>query len=370
MTAPVYVFAGGGTGGHLYPGLAVAQRVRELQADAQIVFACSDRAIDRKILDPTDYAVVPQSVRPIPRRLGGVWPFLRCWFASRKQAADLMADLKPAAVLGLGGFAAGPVVQQACRSRVRAGLLNPDAVPGRANRYLAGFVQAIFTQFPQTGGCFPSSQQGKVRAAGCPIRSEFGAASRQSAVEHLGLDPQRKTLLVFGGSLLAESLSEAIGALAAELGELAGQWQVVHISGSPKAAQIDKMLLDKGLTVRSLAYCDRMELAYAAADLALCRAGAVTVAELTATGTPSVLMPYPHHKDQHQKLNAAALVGAGAGVLVEDVSDPQGNAAHLRRSMLPILRDAAGLEAMRAAAAGLGRAEAAREVARWLVEGR
>jgi len=364
LASPVYIFAGGGTGGHLYPGLAVAAELTRLEPAAKVVFACSDRPIDRRILDATAYAVVPQPVRPMPRRIAG-WPaFVRAYLSSAAQARQMIADLRPAAVLGLGGFAAGPAVCRAGKAGVQTGLLNPDAVPGRANRLLARHVDAIFTQFGVTGEHFGRSGGAKVRLVGCPVRREFAAADRAEAIDHWGLRAELKTLLVNGGSLGAESINEAIGRLSAELGELADTWQVLHVTGPSKAAPVAGEA--GGLSVRMLEYCRRMDLAYAAADLSLSRAGAATVAELAATGTPAVLMPYPYHADQHQRLNAAALAETGAAVICQDAGDPDRNAERLRQTLLGILRRPDRLDRMRHAASQAAPRDAAEKVARWL----
>jgi UDP-N-acetylglucosamine--N-acetylmuramyl-(pentapeptide) pyrophosphoryl-undecaprenol N-acetylglucosamine transferase len=359
----IFIFAGGGTGGHLYPGLAVAEELLAIRPEARIVFACSHRAIDRRILDPLPHGVVPQPVKPLPRGLRGWWSFFRAWRASGALARDMVQDLRPAAVLGLGGFAAGPVVKEAARRGIRTALLNPDAVPGKANRYLARRVQAIFTQFPSTRECFPPGVRPKVHPVGCPIRAGFGKADREEAIRHFGLRADRKTLVIVGGSLGAASINGAIAALRGELDQLADQWQALHVTGPGTG---DSGGGATGMSVRYLEYCDRMDLAYAAADLALGRAGAVTVAELAAMLTPAVLMPYPHHKDRQQQLNAAGLAQAGAAVICEDAKDPHANAARLAEVLIPMMRDAARLEAMRDAARAFARPGAARDVATWL----
>jgi len=363
---PTYILAGGGTGGHLYPGLAVARELRELRPEAVIVMACSDRTIDAKVLADEPYAVVAQPVRPLPRGGRGWGGFLKAWAASHRLARDMLRDLKPAAVLGLGGFAAGPLVTRAGRAGVRTGLLNPDAVPGVANRWIARHAEAIFTQFETTRAHFGRARD-KVRAVGCPIRREFAAADRAQALSQFGLRPDRRTLLVCGGSLGAASINAAVAALLGHLEPLAGAWQVLHITGSSSMKAVDGEA-DGKLHVRRMEYCHEMPLAYAAADLALGRAGANTVAELAATGTPAVLMPYPHHKDMHQKLNAAALVECGAAVLVDDRISPAENVASLRAAMLGLMDDAGRLAEMASAAKSLGAGDAAAEVARWLAD--
>ena len=368
MSKPIYIFAGGGTGGHLYPGLAVAERLQAMQPAARIVFACSNRAIDRRILDSQPHAVVPQPVRPMPGS-ARAWPgFLAAWRRSRIAAKAMIADLRPAAVLGLGGFAAAPVVCRAARAGVPAALLNPDAVPGKANRFLAARADAIFTQFDAAREHFPAKLRARVRCVGCPVRRSLLSASRDQAGRHFGLRDDRKTLLVNGGSLGARSVNEAVLALLDDLGDLAGAWQVLHVTGrasyAETAARWDSVPI--GATV--IDYCDRMDLAYAAADLALGRGGACSIAELAATATPAVVMPYPHHKDRQQHLNAAALAGAGAAVVVEDRGDAPANAAALRETLLPIMADAERLETMRRSAAACTKPNAAETVAQWLLD--
>ena len=371
---PLFIFAGGGTGGHIYPGLAVAGELQRLLGEVKIVFACSNRAIDRRILDPLDHAVVPQPVLPLPRSPFQVAAFLKAWFRSRRQAADMIADLKPAAVLGLGGFAAGPVVCRAWTRDVPTALLNPDAVPGAANRYLARFADVVFTQFENSTALFKPRLREKVRCVGCPVRPALLAGDRDQALRRFELRADRKTLVILGGSLGAESINKAIDLLRGDLEALADTWQVLHVTGPQKAptpapGPRPGHFSDpgsSGLLVRTLEYCNEMDLAYAVADLVLARAGAGTVAELSATATPAIFMPYPYHKDQHQRLNAEGPAASGAAILCEDLKDPAANAHRLRQTLLPILRDPARLLAMTQAAQTAAKPRAAEEVAVWL----
>ena len=365
MSRSIYILAGGGTGGHLYPGLAVARQLLELADDALVVFACSDRAIDRRILQATGHCFVCQPVRPLPRRAREAPGFLRAWMGSKVLASRLVKDLKPKAILGLGGFAAAPVISAASES-VRCGLLNPDAVPGKANRYLARRVAAIFTQFESTELSFRPSLRRAVRCVGCPVRGELVGADRMEAISSFGLRPDRKTLLVLGGSTGAASINEAIGALAEDLDAVAESWQLLHITGPGGKFDADQAYRKRRLGVRTIKYCDRMDLAYAAADLALCRGGASTIAELAATSTPALVMPYPHHRDLHQARNAAALVEAGAALCVDDARSLSVNLDTLRVNLLPLLSDPSRLAAMKSATGQLAKPDAAAQVARWL----
>jgi len=364
----MFIFAGGGTGGHLYPALAVAEQLTAALEDAGVVFACSNRPIDRQILEPLDCAVVPQPVRPLPRGPRGVPGFALAWWRSRRLARRMLSDLKPAAVLGTGGFAAGPVVRQAAAAGIPAALLNPDAVPGRANRYLAKHANVVFTQFDATAGYFAQRIVSRIRRVGCPIRGGFVAADRDEAIEYFQLDPNRKTLLINGGSQGAANINEAIAMLDDDLDRLADRWQMLHITGFSQVSEINDVDAPVTMPVVVLRYCDRMDLAYAAADLALCRCGASTAAELAAAGTPAVIMPYPYHADDHQRLNASPLESAGAAIVRTDAADATKNAEMLRGELLGLMRDPQRLDQMHQAAVAQARPNAAKEVAEWMLQ--
>ena len=365
MSEAVYIFAGGGTGGHLYPALAVAERLEEIQPEASIVFACSQRDIDRRILSHTRYAFSPQPIRPLPRGPGGWGRFCRGWLSARRMAGHLLADLRPDAVLGLGGFAAVPVVWAAARAGVRTGLLCIDALPGLANRRLARCADVVFTQFERTAAEL-GRRRHKVRLVGPPVRKALLTGGADEGRKHFALRSDRRTLLVAAGSQGAANINQAVAAIRRELDDLADRWQVLHVAGPGKLESVRAAYAGGRIAHVVLEFCERMELAYAVADVALSRAGAATVGELSATATPAVLMPYPYHRDQHQRVNAEPLVSAGAAEMVLDSADAARNAEALRSSLLAIMRDPSRLEAMRAAAAKLARPGAAEAVACWL----
>lgn len=367
MSGPVYIFAGGGTGGHLCPGLAVAERLQEIQPAARVVFACSDRQIDRRILSPTPHAFVPQPIRPLPRGPRGWGGFCRAWLASRRLARRLVGDLRPDAVLGLGGFAAVPVARAAAGAGVRVALLCIDAVPGLASRHLARRAEVIFTQYPQAVAAL-GRHAPRARLVGCPVREALLTADAEEAREHFGLQSRLRTLLVAAGSQGAANINRAVAEIRPELDELSDRWQVLHVAGPGNLETVRAGYQGGRVPHVLVEFCDRMDLAYAAADVVLSRAGASTVAELTATATPAVLMPYPYHRDQQQRLNAEPLVAAGAAEMAADAADVARNADALRGSLLAILHEPARLAAMRSAAAGLARPGAAEALAGWLAQ--
>jgi len=367
VSRPTYIFAGGGTGGHLYPALAVAEQLLEAKGDAAVVFACSNRPIDRRVLASLDYAMVPQPIRPLPRRLRAAPGFLLAWWRSRKLVRTLLRDLKPAAVLGTGGFAAAPLVKEASKAGIRTAMLNPDAVPGKANKYLGKYVDVVFTQFDSTAVGFAPDIAPRARTVGCPIRRGFAQADRNEAMDYFSLDPRRKTLLVNGGSQGAATINVAIAMLDDDLGELADSWQLLHVTGLSHVTEVADPTPGESMPSTVLNYCDRMDLAYAAADLALCRGGASTAAELSASATPSLIMPYPYHADEHQRLNAVPLEECGAGIICKDAADGPSNARMLREHLIGLMSDSDRLESMRTAAASMARPNAARDVADWML---
>jgi UDP-N-acetylglucosamine--N-acetylmuramyl-(pentapeptide) pyrophosphoryl-undecaprenol N-acetylglucosamine transferase len=248
---------------------------------------------------------------------------------------------------------------------VRSCLLSIDAVPGVANRHLAGKVDVIFAQFDRCVAGY-GRHGGKVRVVGCPVRPGLTRGDADEARRTFGLRADRRTLLVMAGSLGAASINDALGAVRGDLEALADRWQVLHLAGPGKLDEVRAAWAGSAVHHVAMEFCQRMDLAYAAADLALARGGAATVAELTATGTPAAIMPYPHHRDRQQHLNAAALVEAGAARVIDDAIDAQANAAALRAELLPLLAEPGRLATLTAAADQRACADAAGEIARWL----
>ena len=268
-------------------------------------------------------------------------------------------------VIGSGGYAAGPPVRAAQQLGITTGLLNPDAVPGRANRHLAGRADHIFIQWSRTRGAFPDSVS--VHETGCPIREGFSDSSRDRGLAEFGLDPSRRTLLVTGASQGARNINETVIRLLDTEGDVrssfAESWQFVHLTGGAMRDQVAEKYESWGVPARVLAFTERMPEAMAVADLVISRAGASSLAEITAAGCPSILMPYPYHRDQHQRSNALVLADAGAAILLEDRADGADNANRLAPLLSKLLGDSAALERMAGAARGLGRPDAAKQVA-------
>jgi UDP-N-acetylglucosamine--N-acetylmuramyl-(pentapeptide) pyrophosphoryl-undecaprenol N-acetylglucosamine transferase len=369
-----YLFAGGGTGGHLYPGLAIAEKLRELAGGdaARAKFLCSTRPLDAELLaaEGAEFAAIDASPFGVsPRRLV---KFVTTWGKAVSQASEQIRSAGAKVhVVAMGGFVAAPAVRAAKKLGVPVTLVNLDAVPGLANRWIAGRADAVYTALP-----VPGRNWTVVR----PIVR--GAAMAPGDAAHcrkmLGLDALRPTLLVTGASQGASTINAVMQRLVKDRPTLLAGWQVIHQTGAPKGApkgeagrsEIDDLRSAyRGADIPAVVepYFKEMGVCWGAADAALSRSGAGSVAEAWANRVPTVFMPYPHHKDQHQKFNAMPLVDVYGAVLVEDRIDAGANAAPLATTLTGLVRNPARLAAMRAALEKLGPADGAEGVARALL---
>ncbi len=388
---PWFVFAGGGTGGHLFPALAVVESLRERGEGIDVSFFCTERALDREILGAAQVEAVPLGVQPVPSRPWR-WPgFLLRWRASVSLCKRAFSDRQPAVVIGAGGYASGPPVAAALRLGVPTFLLNPDAVPGLANQHLARRrgMTGVFAQWPVTRDRFPPPVP--VMVTGCPVRRAFcsfggvgmnarGAGAEEDsrgsdvmerrvveeARQSLGLDPGRRTLLVTGASQGARTVNEAMIRLAGVVASWG--WQVLHLSGSADRERVARAYAEAGTPGAVYPFTDRMADAMVAANLIVSRAGASTLAEILAVGRPAMLLPYPFHRDRHQWHNGAVLVEAGAAVMLEDLKDASANVRQMSPVLTSLVTDDARRDKMAAAARALGRPDAADRVADRLCE--
>jgi UDP-N-acetylglucosamine--N-acetylmuramyl-(pentapeptide) pyrophosphoryl-undecaprenol N-acetylglucosamine transferase len=280
---------------------------------------------------------------------------------------QVLRDKQPAAVLGLGGYAAGVAVKTASLKKIPTAIINPDVIPGKANLYLARYTRHICCQFEQSATYFPASGRSKVKVTGCPIRSDIAhLPPRAQAAARLGLDPQLMTLAITGASLGAQTVNEATLEMLKDV-KLQG-WQVLHLAGREHALKVREGYRDLEIDARVVDFTPAMADVWAVTDLCISRAGASSCAELTACGVASVLMPYPYHKDMHQRANAKVLADAGAAVLIDDEKDAKTNAKKLAAVVGPLLYEQTKRAAMGAAAKKIGRPDAADAVASLVIE--
>ena len=356
------LLAGGGTGGHLYPGISVAMAIREALPDVRPLFLCTNREIDRIILEPTGFDFITQPIVPIVKTIPGLLRFWKCWRHTHDLVRQVLKRRKPLAILGLGGYAAGVAVKLAAKRGIPAAILNPDVIPGRANQYLMRYVSAVCCQFDATRQHVSPHHLPKLKITGCPIRRDIRTLpDRNEAAVRLGLHPKLLTLVITGASQGAATVNEAILTVLPQL-NLQG-WQILHLAGRDHAKTVTQAYRERSQEACVVDFTPNMADVWAVADLVVSRAGASTCAELTACGKPSILMPYPFHKDMHQRANAKVLAEANAAVLLDDEKDGKANAARLKPILESLLYDANKRQAMAAAARSLGLPDAAERVA-------
>jgi len=364
MRRPWFVFAGGGTAGHLFPALGVVESLRSRDLPIDISFFCTNRPGDSSILEPAGVECIAQSVRPLtanPRYLPAMaWH----WMKSLSLCKQMFDRRRPALVVGAGGYASGPPVKVAVKLDIPTFLLNPDAVPGRANRYLArqGKLSGIFAQWPVTTSHFPPNAP--LEVTGCPVRKAFrapGGVDVRAVIQSFGLDPDRRTLLITGASQGARTINEAMMKLAGLI--TSSNWQALHLSGRADCKRVTRAYADARTKAVVLPFTDRMADAMSAADLIVSRAGASTLAEIVALGKPAILLPYPFHRDRHQWHNGRVLLEAGAAEMLEDLKQARANADNLGPILATIIADDRRREIMSKKALKLARPKAADQVA-------
>lgn len=359
----VIFMAGGGTGGHLYPGVAVADALLRRRPTIKPVFLGTIRTLDGRVVEEAGYQLVRQPVAPFPAGPRQWWSFLKGFRQSVRQVKALIRDMRPKAVLGLGGYAAAPAVYAARKTDLPCAVLNPDLIPGKANRRLSGWADAVFCQWDESHRYLPNA--GVCKTTGCPIRSEFARADRAAGIERFGLDPDRRTILLTGASQGARTVNQAFVASLPQLAEFADAWQVLHLCGSDLEEETRGAYQQAQSPIphKLVRFTPYMADAMAAADLVVCRAGASTLAELTAVGRPAVLLPYPYHKDQHQRRNAEMLSTAGAARIVTDTTHADETAGRLGPILVDLLSSPEGLGVMASTALRMGVPDAADRVA-------
>ena len=293
-----YFFAGGGTGGHIYPALAIAEQVTQKDDGSSMLFFCSSREIDARILSKSGYEFLPLpavGLSKSPRRFFQFCMQLVKSYYFVKHI--LMVYRENAVVIGTGGFVSAPVVFAAKALKIPIYLINTDSVPGKANRLLARYAKTVFVQFEQSKEHFPNRE---VEIVGCPLRSDFQSPDRHKAFSDLALEEGKKVLLVTGASSGAANINDAMLSILDELAEFAADWQVVHLTGVLHIDEVKEAVKDLDMSYHAVDYYDDMASLLAAADVVVARAGAVSVAEFAAAGVPAVCLPYPYHKDNHQ----------------------------------------------------------------------
>ncbi|MBI5067711.1 MAG: undecaprenyldiphospho-muramoylpentapeptide beta-N-acetylglucosaminyltransferase [Deltaproteobacteria bacterium] len=346
------LIAGGGTGGHVFPGIALAEEVVGRHPDNDVVFVGTARGLEASVVPAAGFPIELIDVKGLKGKgllsiLTGLFmlprAFLQCWRVLRRWQPDV--------VVGVGGYASGPVVLTAWVRRIPTAVQEQNALPGLTNRLLGRFVDAAFTAFPEAGRHFARR---KVHQLGNPIRRQLLDNYMRPSSAH-----DRQRLLVFGGSQGAHALNMRVIEALPHLADLRDSLRITHQTGSRDREQVEKGYRACGFEPDVREFIEDMSGAYAESDLVVCRAGATTLAELTVCKKPSILVPFPLAADNHQVMNARSLVDAGAAVMIEE-RDLTGEL--LASEIRSVLRSPARREAMARAAGKLGSPQAAGEI--------
>jgi UDP-N-acetylglucosamine--N-acetylmuramyl-(pentapeptide) pyrophosphoryl-undecaprenol N-acetylglucosamine transferase len=366
MSSGSFFFAGGGTGGHIYPAIAVAEKIIEMRPSTKIHFFVSERDIDSQILSKTNFTYTKLSAKGFSLHPGRLVEFCKCFLESTRLAKQVMTENEAVVLVGVGGFVAAPACWAAHKLKIPVALLNVDSVPGRANKIISRWADDIFVQFEQTRKYFTGCKA-TINAFGCPLRSSFENPEPEKVKGDLNLDKNKRILLVAGGSSGAANINEAVCLLLGKLDAFAGNWQIVHLTGINNYDKVKQQYTGAKISHKVLDYFDNMAGMLTAADLVVGRSGAGSVAEYAAASVPSVCMPYPYHKDMHQYRNAGKLVEAGAGIIVDDLPDAKERADGLWKELEPLLKDEKKREKMKKSCTAIANKDAAIRIAESLI---
>jgi UDP-N-acetylglucosamine--N-acetylmuramyl-(pentapeptide) pyrophosphoryl-undecaprenol N-acetylglucosamine transferase len=355
--------AGGGTGGHIYPAVAVVDRLKRTVGDLDVVFIGTRRGLEGGIVPRLGYRMRSIVSRPLPDKKNADFVYsMICASIGLVQSLFILVCDRPHVVLGTGGYASGPVILAARLLGVPILLVEPNSMPGRTIAMLSRYADEIALGFKESVRYFRKGTN--LTVTGVPIRPSLVACDRDEGLRRFDLAQGRKTVFVFGGSRGASSLNKAVVEAAWAL-DKRSDLQFLIQTGESDFRQVADRLRDLETPCRAYPYIEDMGFAYAVSDLVVCRAGAGAVAEITACGLPAILVPYPHATGHHQESNARLLEQSGAARVILD-RDLNGEV--LANTIMALLSHPGQLETMSRNSRNLGKPDAAGEIASRLMD--
>lgn len=302
------IIAGGGTGGHLFPGIAIAEEINRRDSGNEVLFIGTERGLEGRILNDMGYRLSMIDVAGlrgmgIMKTIGGLMKIP----GSILQSRTIIGEFRPHMVIGVGGYASGPAVITAHYMGIKTAVAEQNAIPGLTNRILGKFVDRIFVSFSETIRRFPRE---KALVTGNPVRRSF--IERTQGKE----GKERFTVLIFGGSQGASAINAAVIESMTHLRNIQEPARIIHQTGLREMEHVTAAYQSYEIDARVVPFINDMASAYDEADLLICRAGATTIAEVTVSGKPAIFIPFPHAVGDHQRLNAQVLVDAGAAEMI------------------------------------------------------
>ncbi|MDO8885509.1 undecaprenyldiphospho-muramoylpentapeptide beta-N-acetylglucosaminyltransferase [Candidatus Oleimmundimicrobium sp.] len=313
------IITGGGTAGHIYPGLAIADEIKNHISEANILFVGTKKGLEATVVPKAGYDFKTINIYGLKRKISlHIFVTLLSFFASSLKSLKILRDFRPQVVVGTGGYVSAPLIGMAILLRIPTIIHEQNSVPGLVNKVMGKWVDVVTASFPDTKSFF----KGNCIVTGNPVRKEILKTGRKEALSYFPIDSKRKTLLVFGGSQGSKRINESL-IEAYDKFRYCGNLQIIHVTGRIAFDGIsDKIEKQKRREDKVLyncySYLDSIGKAYAASDLVLSRAGATTIAEITAIGIPSILVPYPYATGNHQEKNALILEHKGASRMILD----------------------------------------------------
>jgi UDP-N-acetylglucosamine--N-acetylmuramyl-(pentapeptide) pyrophosphoryl-undecaprenol N-acetylglucosamine transferase len=317
------IISGGGTGGHIFPAIAIADEIKKRNPKAEILFIGAQGKMEMEKVPAAGYRIEGLAIVGFQRKLtfsNFLLPFKIV--KSLLKARSILKEFKPQAVVGVGGYASGPTLQAATMLKLPTLVQEQNSFPGKTNKLLASKVNVLCTAYDGLDKFFPKE---KIRLTGNPVRHDMVSidGKREEAMNYYGFDSSKKTILIIGGSLGARTLNNALVENIAEIARH-DEIQILWQSGKLYYEQMLEIMNQKKVgSIKLVQFIDRMDLAYAAADVIISRAGAISVSELCLIGKPVVLVPSPNVAEDHQTKNAMALVNKNAAILVKDTEATQ-----------------------------------------------
>ena len=355
---PFVAIACGGTGGHLFPGLAVAEQLQKRGCTVALLISSKD--VDQQAVKSARGMEV-FTLPAVGLQNRNYFSFARSFWQSWRATKKIFQARSPQAVLAMGGFTSAPPVLAGNAFGAKTFLHESNTIPGKANRFLARFVDEAFVGFSEAGARFKAR---KVITTGTPVRPQFQSRDAAECRVALGLDPNRPVVLVMGGSQGANGLNEMILSALPVLGDRASTWQWLHLTGASDFEKVKSAYAARGLNTVVKPFLAEMDLALGAATISVSRSGASSLAEIAAMRLPSLLVPYPTAADNHQLTNALAFEKTGAAKLLEQKNSmPEKVAAALRE----LIEDAAAREKIQTALAQWHAPKAAEQIAEMIL---
>jgi len=349
--------AGGGTGGHLFPGIAIAEELRKLDSSTEVIFIGTEHGIEASIVPMEGYPIRYLRAEGIAGKavMKKVKAGIKTVF-SIYDSYMMLKELRPDALIGLGGYASFAPVFAGSLLKIPTLIMEQNSVPGLANKVLSKIADVICVTYHESMSFFPKS---KTYITGNPVRHKIMNADRESAYQLFGLERGKFTVFVFGGSLGARKINNAVCGAFSYVSDIKENIQFLHQTGKNDYDAVRETYRKWGIKGTVAAFIHQMPEAYAVADLVISRAGATTLAELTAVGRPAILIPYPYAAGNHQELNARRLSEMGAARVI---LDHELDSETLARNIKDLFNDAGIRSEMQRSSRSLGRPEAAQKV--------